>query len=176
MQSISFIEAVQARAVRIACSPSATCGQGKGVVKAGREFLAKLPLSQFAKKRPSLFLLRLDVATQQLCDSLPKKSRSWGLARKLLNIFLRDALYTIYLTEKFNFQHAEENFELPLDSITTLQLRKAAGRGKLPPWAGVKHLTPEASAIYQEYAKNAAKTYEVTRLHLDTYWWGNRAQ
>jgi hypothetical protein len=174
MKSVSFIEAVQSRAARVACGASATRGQGKGVVKAGRLFLAGLPLSQFGTGSRRLFLKRLDHATLLLCNSLPPKGRSWGLARKLLNIFLRDALYTIYLSEKFHLKRAEENFEVPLDSITARQLCKEAGRGVLPRWIGVKHLTQEASTTYQAYAANSARSHSIARAHLDTYWWGHR--
>ena len=169
-----FLEAVQARAARIACGSSATRGQGAGVVLAGRQFLAQLPLSQFSVSRPSLFEQRLDDATKQLCASFPRTGQSWGLARKVLNIFLRDALYTTYLADKFHLKEGEANLEVPLDSITARHLCQAAGRGALPRWLGVKHLTPQASAIYQAYAANLAASHGIARAHLDTYWWGHR--
>lgn len=174
MQGVPFIEAVQARTARIACSASATRGQGAGVVRAGREFLAQLPLAQFAVKRQSLFQQRLNDATWLLYAALPRTGRSWGLARKVLNIFLRDALYTTYLADKYHLTDAEANVEVPLDSITARHLYQAAGRSELPPWPGVKHLTPEASASYQAYAMQLAASYGITRAHLDTYWWGHR--
>jgi len=174
MPSVPFIDAVQARAARIACGASATRGQGAGVVAAGRQFLAKLPLSQFSVSRPSLFKQRIDRATEQLCASFPPTGRSWGLARKVLNIFLRDALYTTYLAEKFHLKDAEVHLEVPLDSITAGHLCQKAGPGVLPRWLGVRHLTPEASAIYQAYASEFASSQHIARAHLDTYWWGHR--
>jgi hypothetical protein len=174
MPIVPFIEAVQTRAARIACSVSATRGQGAGVVASGREFLAQLPLAQFAVSRPSLFQRHLDEATQGLCNAFPKSGRSWGLARKVLNIFLRDALYTTYLSEKFGLSRAEQCFEVPLDSITARHLRQAAGRGALPRWLGVKHLTPQTSAAYQAFAAEYAASHGIARAHLDTYWWGHR--
>jgi len=92
-----------------------------------------------------------------------------------MNIFLRDALYTTYLCEKFRLREAESFFEVPLDSITAGHLRRNAGRGVLPRWKGVKHLTPEANERYQEYAEDLAKPRGVAKVHLDTYWWGERA-
>jgi len=174
MPTVPFIEAVQTRAARIACSVSATRGQGAGVVASGREFLAQLSLAQFAVSRPTLFQHRLDEATQGLCSSFPKGGRSWGLARKVLNIFLRDALYTTYLSEKFALGRAEHCLEVPLDSITARHLCQAAGRGALPRWLGVKHLTPQASAAYQEFAAEYGVSHGIARAHLDTYWWGHR--
>jgi hypothetical protein len=96
------------------------------------------------------------------------------LARKLTNIFLRDALYTTYLCEEYGLNVAEKFFEIPLDSITSRHLRKSAGRGVLPMWEGVKHLKPEASDEYQAYAEGLAQASRLARVHLDTYWWGER--
>jgi hypothetical protein len=93
----------------------------------------------------------------------------------LINIFLRDALYTTYLCKRFHLREAEGFFEVPLDSITAGHLRRNAGRGVLPPWKGVKHLTPEVSKRFQEYADHLAQTSGVAKVHLDTYWWGERA-
>jgi hypothetical protein len=174
MPTVPFIEAVQTRAARIACGASATRGQGAGVVAAGRDFLNQLPLSQFSVGRRSLFEQRLEDATQNLCAAFSSSGRSWGLARKVLNIFLRDALYTSYLADTFHLRNAEANFEIPLDSITARHLRKRAGRGHLPLWLGVKHLTPEASAEYQLFASQFAVNHHMPRVHLDTYWWGHR--
>lgn len=174
MPTVPFLEAVQSRAARIACGSSATRGQGAGVVSAGRQFLAQLPLAQFSVSRPRLFEQRLDETTRQLCASFPQSAQSWGLARKVLNIFLRDALYTTYLADKYGLKESEANLEVPLDSITARHLCKAAGRGVLPRWLGVKHLTPKASALYQAYAAKLAKSHGIARAHLDTYWWGHR--
>ena len=56
----------------------------------------------------------------------------------LLNIFMRDCLYTAYLTCPYDLHYAEEYFEVPLDSISAKSLRKGAGRGVLPRWPGVR--------------------------------------
>jgi hypothetical protein len=92
-----------------------------------------------------------------------------------MNIFLRDALYTTYLCEKFRLDAAEKSFEIPLDSITSGRLREGAGRSVLPRWNGVKHLTSDANGQYQDYAEGLARTCGLARVHLDTYWWGERA-
>jgi hypothetical protein len=101
MPNVPFIQAVQSRAARISVSASATRGNGAGVVAAGRSFLSRLPLTDFATSRPEVFRQRLDTATDELSAAMPANARSWGLARKLLNIFLRDALYTTYLADAF---------------------------------------------------------------------------
>jgi hypothetical protein len=174
MLTVPFIKAVQIRAARIACSASATRGQGAGVVVGGRQFLAQVPLARFAVSRQDIFQRRLNEATDGLFRAFPRSARSWGLARKVLNIFLRDALYTTYLSERFNLSGAEQCFEIPLDSITAGRLSQEAGRGELPRWHGVKNLTPQVSADYQAFAAAYGASHRVARVHLDTYWWGNR--
>ncbi len=170
----SFLIAVQARLARIAVSVSATRRQGPGVVAAAREHLAAVPLAHFAVVRDSVFRSRLDRATHQLQLALPRRSRNWGLSRKLLNIFLRDALYTRYLAEPYELWRIESYLEVPLDSITVGYLRAQAQRGRLPLWLGVKHLTAEASFRYQEFAAVLAAERHLARVHLDTFWWGQR--
>jgi len=96
-----------------------------------------------------MFRLRIDKATEDLRVALPHRARSWGLARKLLNIFLRDAMYTTYLREHFHLDRAEFLLEIPLDSITAKTLKKFASRGKLPTWRGVKYVTPATSMVFQ---------------------------
>ena len=58
---------------------------------------------------------------------LPKKSRRWGRARKGLNIFLRDCLYTVHIRKAYRLDQAEQFFELPLDSIIGARLAKESG-------------------------------------------------
>jgi hypothetical protein len=96
------------------------------------------------------------------------------VARKLLNIFLRDASYTTYLKDAYSLDLGEHNYELPLDSITAKRLRAEASEGALPRWRGVKHLTPEESDILQAAAATIAASRGIARIHLDAYWWGNR--
>jgi hypothetical protein len=170
----NFLRATQSRAARIAVSASATRGQGRGTVEAARDFFCTLPLHRFAVTTPKAFRRRLDETTDELQRALPQRAKSWGLARKLTNIFLRDALYTTYLCEKYRLNVAERFFEIPLDSITSHRLRKDAGRGVLPRWQGVKHLKPDASDRYQAHASELAQASGIARVHLDTYWWGER--
>lgn len=172
-----FLEAIQARTARIAASASATRGQRTpGLVAAAREYFETLPLDQFGVVRPHLFKKRLDRATLELIRAIPKNGQSWGVARKLINISLRDAFYTTYLRDAYRLNLAEHSYELPLDSITAKRLRAGASEGALPRWRGVKHLTPEASDILQAAATAFAATRGIARIHLDAYWWGNRRQ
>jgi len=138
---------------------------------ASRSHLRRLDLSRFGQATRARFNRNLDSATVALRDSLPRGARHWGLARKVLNIFLRDCLYTTYLDEAFGLRRNESYFELPLDSITAARLRGTAGRGKLPAWPGVIHLAEPLSMTYQEAASAEAASQGIPRVHLDAIWW-----
>lgn len=176
MTKKEFITAIQSRAARVAIVASTARGRGsKGAVKAARQFLARLRLVRFGVKRRSRFEEHLNRTTTRLMAALPRRARRWGLARKFLNIFLRDCFYTTYLAREYHLDRAENFLELPLDSITTKELRKATGRGQLPQWLGVRKLTPDVSTRYQTAALKEAKKERRGRVHLDAkYWAANR--
>lgn len=174
VHSSNFVYALRVRAARMSTGASATRGQGRGVSHAARRFLSRLNLRYFSTSNAALFCQRLDAATTRLRASLPAGTRSWGLARKVLNIFLREALYTTYLEKYSRIGRAEPFLEVPLDSITAGQLWKHAGRGVLPRWRGVKHLTKNESNKYQAFARTIAEQQGLCRVHLDVFWWGRR--
>jgi hypothetical protein len=168
-----FLKMIQHRAARVAITASATRRQGSdGVVECARAFVFALKLSRFGTNDQQVFARQLDAATNRLRACLPRRAATWGLARKLLNIFLRDSLYTSYLAKEHGLNAAERFLEIPLDSITAKQIRKEAP--ELPCWPGVKYLDPHTSAAYQAAALFIARHYGVARVHLDAYWWGVR--
>jgi hypothetical protein len=137
------------------------------------KFLGRLPLKPFGTPHERVFRARLDAATKRLINKLPQKARRWGRARKALNIFLRDCLYTVHTRRAYQLNQAEQFFELPLDSIIGARLAKGSG-GALPRWKTVRALTPRASARYQSEALRVAKEEGFARVHLDAIWWGER--
>ena len=168
-----FLEMVQHRAARAAVTAFATRGQGaSGVVDSGREFMVHLDLGRFGTRDAEAFRHELDRATQALRRALPEGARSWGLARKLLNIFLRDCLYTIYLHNAYSLGRAEGFFEIPLDSITAKRISEKDLA--IPRWPGVKRFDRKLSAAYQEAASLIASQLRLHRVHLDASWWGQR--
>ena len=92
MHHTHFLALIQAHLARVSIGPSTVRGQGPGVAKAGREFLSSLDLTQFQGLSETGFRTQLESTTLSLRTAMPKKTRSWGMARKMLNIFLRDAL------------------------------------------------------------------------------------
>ena len=170
-----FVKMIQRRAARVAIAASPTRGAGAPwVVACAREFMCVLNLARFGTKDREAFARRLDRSTQALQARLPRRASTWGLSRKLLNIFLRDGLYTVYLSRHFGLAAAERFFEIPLDSITARGIR--ADMPELPRWPGVKHLDRNLSAAYQVAAEVIARQKGVARVHLDAYWWGGRGE
>lgn len=168
------LKALQVRAARIAIGSSSMRGAGsRGAVEAGRHFLNTLPLADFGTSNSKDFRSALDAATLGLEHAFPNASRYWGLARKGLNIFLRDCLYTVYLRDAYSLHLAEPFFEVPLDSLSGRALHKAAV-GRLPRWHTVRGLTPELSDKYQDIASECAALKGMARVHLDVFWWGSR--
>jgi hypothetical protein len=124
MNERAFLRMIQQRAARAAISASATRGQGAaGVVSCGRAFMSGIRLASFGTPDSKVYARRLDRATDQLMSVLPGSAASWGLSRKLLNIFLRDCLYTTFLAKAHGLHAAESLLEIPLDSITAASIR-----------------------------------------------------
>ncbi len=114
----------------------------------------------------------LDQSTLKLQRSFPKPARQWGLARKLLNMFLRDALYSRHLCERYPLQQIESLLEVPLDSYTMRGIREHDRT--LPRGVWIRSLTPEMSARFQRSAASMAKELGIARVHLDALLWGAR--
>jgi hypothetical protein len=166
-----FIEHIRIYTARYSVSASATRGQRTpGLVDAARGRLARVPLRLFGVASERKFRTALNRETELLRLALPRSARRWGVARKLLNIYLRNALYTSYLQDAYQLGAAEGWYEIPLDAIVAKQLRFEVGG--LPRWPGVKHLTPGVSALYQLAARAVAARHGVAPVHLDAKWWG----
>jgi hypothetical protein len=170
-----ILKALRLRAARSSLGPSSMRGAGRrGVVDAGRPFLGKLDLRRFATSSERQFGAELDRATDGLMRAFPRSARHWGLARKGLNIFLRDCLYTVYLRDAFNLGVAESFFEVPLDSLTGRALHEASPQ-TLPRWQTVRGLERSVSDAFQEVASRLARERGIARVHLDAVWWGQRS-
>lgn len=171
MTKKEFLRAVQSRVARVAVSASAVRGQGnKGTVAAARSVFRRLDLTGFGVSQ-SGFTRCLEKQTKALLTKLPSGARHWGIARKLINIFLRDCLYNSYLSDAYRLRRAEKAFEIPLDSITAISLKRLAGRGKLPPWPGVKYVSPALNAKFQAAATDEAAKRRIARVHFDAVLW-----
>ena len=169
--SFGLIDAIQRYVAVSSVGASTVRGRPRGTVSAAREFLVTIKLRQLGVKQERVFQQRLDGLTKDLRRSLPPNARHWGLARKILNMFLRDAFYNFYLRSQFGLEQAEPFLEIPVDSAVAKGLRRGTPRGSLPSWPGLKGLKPVDHAVFQQRALELARQLKTTRVHLDTVLW-----
>ena len=168
-----FIQTVQDKVAISAVPPSTFRGSKAGLIAAVRDFLQFLDLSQFAVSDQKRFAARLERVTRQMRSALSRESATWGVARKALNLFLRDAFYNTYLRKRFKLVRAEACYEVPLDGVVANGLRRRFPK-QLPRWPGVKPLTKKVSDVYQAAAMKEAQKMDLSRVHLDIYLWTKR--
>lgn len=141
------------------------------MVAHARKFLGGIDLSKFSALSIKEFAQQLDKETNFLANSFPSEGEgNWGAARKSINIFLRDVLYSRHLCEHFNLAHIEPWLEIPLDSDVYKGL-SLDSKETLPKWPRIKKLDSEVSGKLQNVAKKIAKSLGVSRIHLDVRYW-----
>ncbi len=143
-----------------------------GAVKSARKYLRdRLDLGAFRGVSARRFSRLLDRHTEALRSALPANARRWGLARKLLNLFLEEAFYNRFLTRRYRLARLARLFEIPLDSQVAQGLREESEGHTLPEWPGVKWLRREQSTRYQEVSADVAARRGLPRVALDLVYW-----
>ena len=163
-------ELIQKRIANISVGPSTVRRQPRGTVNIARNYLQSINLKYFSNVSEDRFRTVLDEHTEKLKNKLP--SHSWGIARKVLNIFLFQATHDIILNRKYTFDKIIAFLEVPLDNPNAEKLK---GFAKLDGinlvWKNIHSLRPEVSKEFQEYARQYASQKECERCYLDLYWW-----
>jgi len=172
MTNDSLLRLIETRIAIVAIGANTLRNQGaRNVVSNTRGFLRQLDLKQFTGLSASGFRKSLDTQTKKLQKVLPVKARNWGTARKALNIFLRDVLYTRYLCKEYGFDRLEPWLEVPLDRDIARNLREEPEGKDLARWQGVERLERKKSVSYQLTAEKIAKRFQIARVHLDLIYW-----
>ncbi len=161
------------RIAQVAVGPSTARGMGPaGTIQAARSFLAeKIDLSEVSRLTVEEFPLFLDRNTRELQLALPQPAQHWGAARKFLNIFLRDVLYTRWLCDGRSIDHLEESLEIPIDKHVALHLKGKPEGEFLPRWKTIIGLEKKESDQFQAVALAIAKERGFARIHLDLEYW-----
>ncbi len=175
-----FVSELQWHQARVSITVSTVRSQGAGTGEIARRFLAEeLEISRLRGPSERAYLVRLDEATEALRNRLKGKARTFGLARKLLNIYIRDCVYSRILCAHHRLESIEPFLELPLDGIVGRALVRAAReRGqfrRLPKWTSIRALSREDSDAYQAFAIELAAERSLARVHLDVAIWGARS-
>jgi hypothetical protein len=170
-----FLTQMQKHVAYTSVGPSTVRGQrSPGLVGELRELLAAVDLAGLATCKPRDFTKILDAETTRIERSMPANARYWGVARKVLNIFLRGATYNHYLRSQFQLDRFEALLELPMDSLTAKGLKALSTARSLPRWRGVKYLREVDNEQFQTRAEDIARQRDISRVHLDIYLWLDR--
>ena len=167
-RAVDLVNLIRLHNAEAAITPSASRQMvRKGDILHVRKFLKRLDIKSFSRR--GNFARSLDRATNRLAKHLPKGK--WGAARKFLNLYLRRTTYNFYLRQAYGLDRIEHLLELPMDSYAADGLKQEPEGENLPDWLGVRHLTPEANALYQMAASRVAKRLSTCRVHLDMMYW-----
>ena len=146
--------------------------QPSGTTQAAINFCRDLGLIDFSSiKNEDEYLNELGKQTNLLMEKLP--SKSWGIARKALNIFLFQTAHDIILSAKYNLTKLIPYLEVPLDNPNALKLKnKAKQEGIILNWKNIKDLKKIDSDAFQKYAKKIAQDeHNCSRCYLDLFYW-----
>jgi hypothetical protein len=166
------IQNLRRRTAELAVGPSTVRNAGaRGVVRAASEALTSVNLKRFNVNSRQTFLRILNRETKKVRSQLPKGAQHWGVARKVLNIFLRDVVYHRHLCEHYSLRRIEKWLELPLDAQVAAGITAAAPEPSLPRWHSIKGLTPDDSQKYQDASIQIAKGKGVLPIHMEYEWW-----
>ena len=177
-KSFDFIDRLRVRTAMLAIGRSTLRNQGaSGMVAYARTFLCNLELAQFSVESVNQFTQILNETTERLAVNFPDGGKgNWGAARKSVNIFLRDALYSRHLCDRYKLIGIEPWLEVPLDNdVYNGLVNDSASETIVPRWPGIRKLTPTLSGDYQNVASTIAKSLSVYRVHLDIRYWRKNA-
>ena len=161
---------MQKRAANDAVGASTIRGMAPaGTAKTIKDYLRGIEIKSVIARSKAGFAKKLDALTNGLMEKLPDGSKHWGMARKCVNIFLRNCLYNRYLCSHYKLERLEKWLEIPLDSHVGKGLIANFEKGTLPRWKKVIELTREQSVQYQSAALGLAKKKNVCRIHLDDW-------
>lgn len=179
MKDENLINKLQRRIAQVSVGASALRNQGaKGIIEICREYFENsVDLEEFRKEVESDNYKRyLDRNTKELLERFPENGKSWGAARKGLNLFFREVVYNFYLANHLGISaDKEENrktltrLEVPLDKdVATGLIEKFP---ELPKWVSIRKLTKVESQIFQDAAFEYAEKLRIPRIHLDLEFW-----
>lgn len=159
---------MQKRAANGSVGPSTIRGMAPaGTAKIIKEYFYSFDIRRIKAGSEKSFIRKLDGITDELLNTLPKESQHWGMARKCINIFLRNCLYNRYISDFYKLLPMEKWLEIPLDSHVGKGLIKNLESCNLPRWSTVIDLTRTNSDLYQKAANELASKKKVSRIHLD---------
>jgi hypothetical protein len=172
---------MQNRVANACVGASALRGSREGTIEAVRAFFRDLDLNAFSGLSSGDFEQGHAATVAGLRRALSKKrlSAEYGRCAKAVNLFLRDATCHHHLRENYKLAAIEHLLHIPVDekvayglrNPTQYGLQESTGSKPLPPWYGVKNLTPKQYREYQCRAHELAANRGTYRVFLDDRFW-----
>lgn len=181
MTEQDFYMLLRRRLSQTSIGPSTVRNQGApGIVAILRTYFEhNVNLNEFINALPDHqnYQTFINQHTNQIVLQFPENAQSWGAARKGLNIFLREIVYSKFFSnlytipEEFDeFNNFVQHMEVPLDKDVAKGIRQDAII-HLPNFGTIKHLTYNLSSIYQNQATIIANNENIARINLDLKYW-----
>ena len=171
MTEQDLLRALQDNTAERCVGISAVRGQPAGTLSACRNFFRGVRLSQVPCVERTALDRWLNQQTSRLRNRLPNTRKPWGIARKTLNLFLRDVVENKRLADVYRLTRIHNWLEVPMDGVVARRLRADARPGALPVWPGLSRLNWRTHALYQKAAAQTAEQYGVDRVDLDLVFW-----
>jgi len=176
------IEAIREYVAVTSVGPSTVRGYAENTKSICQRHLSKFPLDALAECSPREFLEFLDARTTVLMRLMSRNRKLldhesyFGLARKVLNIFLRNSYYNQFLISRYNIAKHEGLFEVPIDSRSAAGIRRDCRDLEIvyeDPWYwnGLLYHDWDTNAQYQDAASRIAENEGTIRVHLDSYYY-----
>jgi hypothetical protein len=145
------------------------------------DFLRSRNLTSLFDKTEAEFTAWLNMQSTRLSKHIvatkdPSVS-TWGMARKILNIFLHNVYFNNVLHQGYQLERIEPYFEVPLDSDVVAWLLRVADETQIEfenPITGkfaVYKVTKTANESFQRLATKVARKFRTSRVYLDTYFY-----
>lgn len=182
MKESAFLLQIHKRISIISIGASALRNQGaSGIIKIARDYFFQIDIDEFvsALETKSTYNLFLNEHTENLISNFPENGKSWGAARKGLNLFFREIAYNKFFSDYYDFPrdfvefNEKFNFlEVPLDRDVALGIYNETDMN-LPKWKSIKTLNQKSSDLYQVAANKIAESEKTARVNLDLKYWRN---
>jgi hypothetical protein len=184
MTQTDFIDKIHKRLSIVSVGASALRNQGaSGIVEIARDyFYQSISLADFIESLSNShkFSQFLDEHTDKLLKEFPTDGKSWGAARKGLNLFFREVVYSKFISDHYKlptdlrkFNKLVRYLEVPLDNDVATGIYNATNRA-IPKWISIKELQKDKSDRYQIEALSIAESKQMARVHLDLLFWRQR--
>ncbi len=165
----------QERLSRITVTSSSARGQPEGTIIAAQNYLSRLDLAILGELNDSTdFEMFLEQWTKSLCRHL--ETKSWGHARKFLNIFLYLCSRDFQIRKRYRLNRFDRALEIPLDrhvaeGLVAFERCVAHGTRTTLTWTTIGALDKQKNAAFQAIASTLARRLNLHRAELDLKLW-----